>query len=156
MERDGAVLAGTRECETRWETLGKVVWCETVKKQWQKKVSFESCRKLSNRETGKPGRHRGSFLGSPFGTPTPVSFHLQHTPSTYRKVTRQGSILPDREENCLAAHHGSILSKEFCLLSLKIRFFPNVSPRGFVRGKREKRWTLQRLKKTRHKLPVLE
>ena len=26
------------------------------------------------------------------------------------------------------------------------RFFPNVSPSGFVRGKREKRWTLQKLK----------
>ena len=32
MGGDGAVLAGTRECETGWETLEKVVvWCETDK-----------------------------------------------------------------------------------------------------------------------------
>ena len=52
----------------------------------------------------------GSFLGNPFGTPTPVRFPLQHTPSAYRNVTRQWSNLPDREENCIAAHHGSMFS----------------------------------------------
>ena len=31
MEGDAAVLAGTRECETRLETLRKVVWCKTDK-----------------------------------------------------------------------------------------------------------------------------
>ena len=27
MEGDGAVLAGTSDCETGWETLEKVKWC---------------------------------------------------------------------------------------------------------------------------------
>ena len=79
---------------------------------------------------------------------------VQSIDSLYLQGAGMGKVegCRGRENECESGKRPRHTNKQ----SIENRFFPNVSPCGFVRGKREKRWTLQRLKKTRHKLPVLE